>query len=100
MHGNVELSVRQFVEAWRVLCTAAPGYSSYSEPGIECVFSGSPIAFFNAAILTRNGVSGDELQTCGRRASKWAAGRGVPWILIVTSEMMAPGVDCAASLDG
>lgn len=94
----MELSIQQFIDAWRVLCAAAPGYACHSQTGAECLFSGMPIAFFNAVILTGRGLSFDALQTQAENARAWADGRGVPWTLIVTQEAVHTGVDHSASL--
>ena len=99
MRDNAQLSIQQFVDAWCVLCAAAPGYARHSEPGVEYVFSGVPIPFFNAAILTGAGLASDALRTHGENARAWAEGHCVPWLLIVTQETVEPGTDYAASLD-
>jgi hypothetical protein len=53
MNTNVQLSIRQFVGAWQLMCGASPGFRSARGDGIEYAFSGLSIGFFNAAILTR-----------------------------------------------
>jgi GNAT superfamily N-acetyltransferase len=95
----MHLSIRQFVEAWRVLSTAAPSRSVDSAEGIEYVFSGTPLAFFNAAILTGSAISADALEAYARGACEWAASREVPWLLVVTDAAVQPGVHSAAVLD-
>jgi hypothetical protein len=51
MNDNAALNIRQFCEAWRIMCTAAPGYRLASDDGVEYIFSGLPFPFFNAAIV-------------------------------------------------
>ncbi|MCC6367142.1 MAG: GNAT family N-acetyltransferase [Bryobacterales bacterium] len=99
MSDNVDLSIRQFCDAWRILCGAASGYGTHSAEGVECVFSGVPIPFFNAVILTGRSLSPEGARAAAESAGAWAAGRGVPWILVATHEAMEPGSDCAAVLE-
>lgn len=99
MADHVGLSILQFVDAWEILCVAAPGCARHSRPGVEYVFSGVPISFFNAAILTGSGVTSYALQTLGEKARAWAEDHCVPWLLIVTNETLAPGTDVVAALD-
>src|SRR5947209_8365146 len=96
---RVALSIRQFIDAWRVMCSASPPHSSHSADGVECVFSGVPIAFFNAAVLTGRGISAGELTRNAEAARAWTSGRGVPWLLVVTIESLQPGTDYTAALD-
>lgn len=100
MHDDVALSIRQFTEAWRIMCTAGPGHTLASGHGVEYVFSGLPIAFFNVAILTERGMSGGALQTGAQNACVWAAPHGVPWLLILTHEALDSDTDAVALLDG
>ena len=95
----VDLSIRQFAGAWRVLCSAAPEYAAESAPGAEYVFSGAPIPFFNAAILTGRNLSAQALEADGRAACAWAAERGVPWLLVATEEALEPGTDADRVMD-
>ena len=44
---GLDLSLRQFSAAWRVMCNPAPGRIIEVDDGIEYVFSGIPIPFFN-----------------------------------------------------
>ena len=83
MSDNVELSIQQFVDAWDVLCAAAPGYLRHSESGVEYVFSGVPISFFNAAILTGSGLTADSLQVLAEQSG---------------GEVFTPSNDIAAQL--
>jgi GNAT superfamily N-acetyltransferase len=96
---NEELSICQFVEAWRILCAPSPAHAIESADGIEYAFSGVPIAFLNAAILTRRDLSGDALGLCGKTACEWAASRGVPWLLIATHEREQPEESWTAPLE-
>jgi GNAT superfamily N-acetyltransferase len=99
MSDNLALSLQQFIDAWRVMCTRTAGHVAASEDGVEYIFSGVPIAFFNVAILTGRDLSADRLRSLGRRAGAWAAGSGVPWLLVVTHDGLAPGTDAASVLD-
>ncbi len=94
-----DLSISQFVSAWRVLTAAAPSCKSASEPGLAFAFSGIPLPFFNAAVLTDASVSPEALQEYGTRALGWAADIGVPWVLTVTHEALPAGTDATAILD-
>jgi GNAT superfamily N-acetyltransferase len=97
--GMTDLSIRQFVEAWRVFCDGAPNHSTEAAGGIHYAFSGVPVAFMNAAVVTERGVSAGALRDCAQRSRDWAAAAGVEWIFIVTREALAPGVDPDAILD-
>ena len=66
--SGVDLSIRQFREAWRLMCRGCPGRSLASTNGIEDIFSGLPIGFFNMAILSRQSISGDALKSYGDEA--------------------------------
>ena len=99
MNDNVDLSIRQFVAAWRVMCSAAPTYAARSGPGVECIFSGSPIPFFNVAVLTGRNISAESVRISAASARAWAAGYGVPWIFAATREALAPDIDIVAVLD-
>jgi GNAT superfamily N-acetyltransferase len=100
MSDRVALSVRQFVEAWRLFAKTCPGHSIESHEGAEYAFCGLPIAFFNAVTLTGDGVSAAELRDRARAAREWAAPKSLPWLLVVTHDNLSPGVDAAAALDG
>ena len=95
----VDLSLRQFSEAWRLMCADAPAYAEESVEGLECIFSCVPVAFFNVGLVTEHQVSADGLRTHGERACRFAAAKEVPWLFVTTSEALAPGVDAAATLD-
>ena len=66
MSDHVGLSVNQFGDAWRLWCGGSPARSIGSEGGVEYIFSGVPIGFFNVAVLTAGGVSSDGLRAHGR----------------------------------
>jgi GNAT superfamily N-acetyltransferase len=109
MSDSVDLSIRQFTEAWRLMCAGgdAPiqhrmtesGPAVTAVEGIQYIFSGCPIAFFNVAILTGRGISSDVLKSRGEHACAWASGRGVPWLFVVTHEALQPDTDAAAVLE-
>src|SRR5690606_22379958 len=94
----VDLSLRQFTEAWRVMSAAAPDAVALSGDGVEHVFSGLPIAFFNVSLLTGTGVSAEALSASGQDACAFASGRDVPWMFMVTHENLASDVDAEAVL--
>ena len=54
----VDLSVRQFREAWRLMCAGSPGFTLDEGRGVDYVFSGIPISFFNVALVTGHDLSG------------------------------------------
>jgi GNAT superfamily N-acetyltransferase len=95
----IDLTLRQFSEAWRLMCADAPGYTRLDADGLECVFSGVPVAFFNVGLVTGRDVSSAELERQGRRACDFAAGQHVPWLFVTTQEALAPGTDAASALE-
>lgn len=99
MSDTVDLSIRQFTEAWRVMCTGHPGHTAAAVDGVEYIFSGCPIAFFNVAILTGRGISSEALKTRAEQACTWASATHVPWLFILTHDALDPGVDAASILD-
>jgi GNAT superfamily N-acetyltransferase len=99
MNDDAGFSISQFSEAWRLLCGASPGFAADGNGATEYIFSGLPIPFFNVALVTARGVSASVLQTEARQACEWAAPRSVPWMLIVTHDVLAPGVDATSALD-
>ena len=99
VHDDVDLSIRQFFQAWRMMCGGSPGSSLARGEGVEYVFSGRPIPFFNVAILTARAISTDHLQSRAREACVWASDKGVPWLFVLTHEALDPDVDAAALLD-
>lgn len=98
LEGTVDLSVRQMCEAWRILCRDAPGWRESSVDGVEYIFSGLPVAFFNVAMLTAPSISAAALRSSGDAARAWAAETPVPWFFVVTHDTLEPGVDATAIL--
>jgi GNAT superfamily N-acetyltransferase len=99
MTDPVQLSLDQFTSAWRLMCGASARRAAASLDGLELVFSGLPIAFFNVGVATGRGLSGAALAAAARRACDWAAGHGVPWLFVTTKETLGDGVDATAVLD-
>jgi ribosomal protein S18 acetylase RimI-like enzyme len=99
MTDRVDLSVQQFVEAWRLMCQGGPRYDDAAAGGVQYTFSGCPIPFFNVALPTGRDISADTLRAQGRHACGWAATRNVPWLFVVTHEALDAGTDAAAVLD-
>lgn len=99
MDDAVTLSISQMDGAWKLMCAAAPSPVVAEGTGIQFMFSGLPISFFNIALLTGADLSAEELSARGRDACVWAAAQSVPWLFMVTHERLAPGVDVAATLD-
>jgi multiple sugar transport system permease protein len=52
MNDDVTLSIRQMDGAWRLMCAGAPKAVEASGEGIQYIFSGLPVSFFNVALLT------------------------------------------------
>ena len=88
MNDDVTLSIRQLEGAWRLMCAGAPKSVVASGEGIQYIFSGLPVGFFNLALLTGSGLSADALSARGRKACAWAAAQSVPWLLMVTHERL------------
>jgi len=99
MNDDVALSIRQMDGAWRLMCADGPNPVVTATEGIQFIFSGLPLSFFNLAMLTESDISSDTLGTRAREACSWAAPRSVPWFFLITHERLAPGVDAAATLD-
>jgi GNAT superfamily N-acetyltransferase len=99
MTDPVQLSVSQFTSAWRLICRDGSRYAVSTTDGVELVFSGLPIAFFNIGFVTGRDVSAGALASSAGRASEWAARKGVPWLFVVTHETLLEGVDATATLD-
>ncbi len=95
----IDLSIHLFRESWRVMFADRPGAKMASSDGVDYVFSGLPIAFFNIAFLTSRIDSADALQARARAACAWAAEQNAPWLMMVTHEALSPGLDAAATLD-
>ena len=99
VNDSVALSIRHFIDAWRLMCAGAPGYSEEAANGVHFVFSGIPIPFFNVALVTGTTVSADALSAAGERACGWASKRAAPWLFVVTHEALVEGTDHAAALE-
>ena len=99
MNDDVTLSISQMDGAWRLMCAGAPKPVVAATEGIQYIFSGLPVSFFNIALLTGSGLSADALSARGREACAWAAAQSVPWLMVVTHERLESGVDAAATLD-
>ena len=99
MNDDVTLSLRQMDGAWRLMCADGPNPVVAATEGIQFIFSGLPLSFFNLAMLTGSGISGEALGARAREACAWALDRSVPWFFLVTHERLAPGVDATATLD-
>jgi GNAT superfamily N-acetyltransferase len=98
LQGGVDLSVRQICEAWRVMCRAARGLRVWRGDGIDYIFSGLPVAFFNVAVLTQSSISASALRAFAQAAREWASEMPVPWFFVVTHEAIDPGADVTAIL--
>src|SRR5215203_3824143 len=99
MNDDVTLSIRQMDGAWRLMCAQGPNPVVGTTEGVQYIFSGLPIGFFNLAILTGSNLSVEALRVRARDACAWATAQCVPWLLIVTHERLERGVDPAATLD-
>jgi GNAT superfamily N-acetyltransferase len=99
VNDSVELSIRHFIDAWRLMCAGAPGYAEEAAHGIHHVFSGIPIPFFNVALVTDTSMSAETLSRAGQRACGWASKRAAPWLFVVTHEALVAETDAAAALD-
>jgi GNAT superfamily N-acetyltransferase len=97
--SGVDLSIHQFAGAWRLMCSGGPRRENTEEDGIQYIFSGVAIPFFNVALLTERGISRDALQSSARRACEWAARQSVPWLFVTTHETLEADVDATAVLD-
>jgi GNAT superfamily N-acetyltransferase len=99
MNADVELSIQQLVGAWQLMCGASAGYVHKSGDGMDLIFCGLPVAFFNVAIPTQDGISGETLKSMGSDACSFAADSGLPWIFILTYDTVEEGVESTAVLD-
>src|SRR6187431_3043613 len=95
LNSDLDLSVSQILGAWRIMC-GRPGVSAN---GVDYIFSGVPVAFFNVAVLTARDVAAGALEAAGTAACTWAADKAVPWLFMVTHETLTPGTDAAATLE-
>ena len=94
----VDLGIRQFGDAWRALCESVPQPVLDTADGLDYVFSGLPIAFFNAAIVTGRSVSAPALAAAATDTAAWAGDKHVPYLFVVTHEALVDTVDAAAVL--
>lgn len=99
MNDDVALSIRQMDGAWRLMCAGGPKPVAAATEGVQYIFSGVPVSFFNVALLTGSGLSAEALGARGREACTWAGAQSVPWLLVVTHEQLESGVDVASTLD-
>jgi hypothetical protein len=95
----VAVSLRQFGEAWRVMCCGSPRYARHLSDTAEYTFSGLPVGFFNLALLTGRALDTDMLARQGQDALAWSTDKHVPWLLVTPQEILAPGMDAFAVLD-
>jgi GNAT superfamily N-acetyltransferase len=99
VRDEVELSIQQFSQAWRLMCAGAPGRRFEDGDGVEYVFSRCPIPFFNIAMLTARGISAEDLKSRADAARAWASDQDVPWLFLLTHEALDADLDAAAVLD-
>jgi len=100
MTDGVALSISQFLDAWRIFGSGCSGSRVESHAGVDYMFTGLPIAFFNVAVPTGGPLSGAALDIAAQGAMHWASDKGAPWLFIVTNETLEQSVDAAAVLDG
>ena len=91
--ADVDLSIRQICKAWQLMCRDSPGQRVSSTAGVDYIFSGLPVAFFNVAVLTQPSISAAALRSFGEEARAWTLGTTDPWFFVVTHEWLEPGVD-------
>jgi GNAT superfamily N-acetyltransferase len=96
MADHVELSIRQFVSAWRLMCERAPAYEQGEDDELALVFANVPVPFFNVAIPTGTGMTAGRLRALTERACTWAMSRRVPWLFVVTHDAVDGNVDVTA----
>ena len=99
MSDAITLSISQFLEAWRIFGRACPATKLLNAGAAEYIFTGLPIAFFNAVVVTARQVAAPLLDATARSAMHWAEDKGAPWLFVVTHEALEPGVDAAATLE-
>ena len=100
MTDPVSLSIRQFVETWRLFCLPVPGHEIARTSGTEYLFTGLPIPFFNVAVLTGTDVDSAALRSEAAEARRWAAPKNVPWMFLVTHERLAQPESAEADAEG
>ncbi len=89
--GGSALSRRSFSEG---------GAAVAALDGVEYIFSGCSIPFFNVAVVTGRGISADRLKSLGDNARAWASNKNVPWLFVTTLDALDAGIDATAVLDG
>jgi ribosomal protein S18 acetylase RimI-like enzyme len=100
MSDGVALSISQFVDAWSVFGHAHAGSRLEHAAGVDFIFTGLPIPFFNVAVATGRELSAASLESQARAATAWASDKNAPWLFIVTLEALEPGANAEAILDG
>jgi GNAT superfamily N-acetyltransferase len=95
MSDQVELSIRQFVSAWRLMCEGAPASEVSDDDELALIFAGIPVPFFNVAIPTGTEITAGRLRALAERACTWASSRRVPWLFVVTHDAIDSSVDVA-----
>lgn len=93
MADQVELSIRQFVAAWRLMSERAPAFEQAEDDGLALIFAKIPVPFFNVGIPTGRGMTAGRLRALTERACTWAASRRVPWLFVVTHDAVDSNVD-------
>ena len=88
MTEGVALSISQFLDAWRIFGRGCPGSRVESAAGVDYVFTGLPIAFFNVAVATGGPLSAALLDTAARGAMQWAADKNAPAAVSSTSGLV------------
>lgn len=76
-----------------------PGSVSASHHGVEFVFSGLPMPFFNIGLPAGPIATADELDSMARASVEWAAPRALPWLLVTTSENISADIPVAEILE-
>ena len=100
MTDQVDLSIRQFIEAWRLMCAAGPGRTDIADAGVHYIFSGCPIPFFNVAAVSARNVSPGTLKSLNEQACTFASTTNLPWFFVVTEDVLDAGTDSAAIAEG
>ena len=93
MTDQVELSIRQFVSAWRLMSERAPAFEHAEDDQLAMIFAKIPVPFFNVGIPTGTGITAGRLRALTERACTWAASRHVPWLFVVTHDAVEGNVD-------
>jgi len=99
MTEQAALSISQFLDAWRIFGRACAGTRTEHAAGVDYIFTGLPIPFFNVAVLTAPQLSASALDSSARGALAWASDKGAPWLFVVTHDALEPGTDAATVLD-